>query len=265
MNTIREINKLMPKIKYANMSIFENIWSVTPHLDHRNEIIYVQEGSLKIWTQDNEIYLKKGDTTIIPAKTIHRDIFEENRNPKIYFICFELKNYEFNFNKNSKLTDINKNLIEKEIHSIRKEWESDKNLANISLLKILNIFENSKNPKNESTAKKSYTDFTEKIKNTIKSEYDKDISLESLSREFDKSTYHISHIFNRYTGLTLPEYITKTRMQKATQFLLETNLNISQIAYRTGYKDPHYFTNVFKSYYNMTPKEYRAKYKEIKL
>jgi len=47
-------------------------------------------------------------------------------------------------------------------------------------------------------------------------------------------------------------------MERAKQLLRTTALRSSEIAYQVGYKDPHYFSFMFKKTQGMTPREYRA-------
>ena len=253
---LKNIKHLLPKIKRVKLMTFENFWSETPHVDQNNELLYIQEGYLNLWTPEKEILLKKGDVAFLAAKTLHRDMFETNNNPKVFLINFELKNIN-NLSNSVCLSETSKHLIEKEVQRISKDYEFDKTLANLSLIKIMTIIENNKKDIPKSKTDILYKDITEQIKAIIKKEYKNNISLEYLSKKLDKSTYHISHIFNKYSGMSLPDYVTKVRMDNAARMLIGTNKNISEIAYTVGYDDPHYFTNIFKKYYDMTPKEYR--------
>ena len=47
------------------------------------------------------------------------------------------------------------------------------------------------------------------------------------------------------------------RVQKATELLKDTNLNVRQIATAVGFLDPLYFSKVFKKYRLMAPSHYK--------
>ena len=47
------------------------------------------------------------------------------------------------------------------------------------------------------------------------------------------------------------------RMKMAADMLRENQYTISEIAYQTGFSDPSYFSRVFKSVFQITPKEYQ--------
>ena len=56
------------------------------------------------------------------------------------------------------------------------------------------------------------------------------------------------------------EFVIDFRMKKAKMFIENTNKTIAEIAYLTGYIDPHYFTRAFKTRYGETPTQYRKRY-----
>ena len=62
---------------------------------------------------------------------------------------------------------------------------------------------------------------------------------------------------NKY-GITVNNYITEQRLNKATHLLREGNLTISEIAAETGFSDQSYFSKVFSAKYGIPPSEYRA-------
>ena len=60
-------------------------------------------------------------------------------------------------------------------------------------------------------------------------------------------------------GVNVNDYILTIRLQKAKYLLNEGELSISEISYKVGFSSAAYFSTVFKSKFQMTPKEYREK------
>jgi len=58
------------------------------------------------------------------------------------------------------------------------------------------------------------------------------------------------------TGLSPNELIKIHRLKRAAELLLESNLSVSEIAYKVGFEDPFYFSKCFKAQYNCTPSKY---------
>ncbi|MBR4764898.1 MAG: helix-turn-helix domain-containing protein [Lachnospiraceae bacterium] len=71
------------------------------------------------------------------------------------------------------------------------------------------------------------------------------------------SPSHLSVIFSQQTGETLSKYLINYRIGKAKEALCCTSKKSSQIAEETGYRDPHYFSYMFKKVTGMTPTQYR--------
>ena len=61
------------------------------------------------------------------------------------------------------------------------------------------------------------------------------------------------------TGLSINEFIQNVRIKKATELLINSDMNVSEIAYETGFNDPYYFSRLFKKYHNMSPSDYRIR------
>jgi signal transduction histidine kinase/DNA-binding response OmpR family regulator/ligand-binding sensor domain-containing protein len=62
------------------------------------------------------------------------------------------------------------------------------------------------------------------------------------------------------TGETPADYIRRARMQRAAELLANTNeekLTVSEVSYRVGIDDPHYFIKLFRKQYGITPKKYQ--------
>lgn len=85
-----------------------------------------------------------------------------------------------------------------------------------------------------------------------------EMSLNQVAQAVNISPAHFSSIFSQEGNQTFIEYLTSVRMEKAKELLRCTSMKSSQIAYAVGYKDPHYFSYLFKKMQGCTPKEFRA-------
>lgn len=87
------------------------------------------------------------------------------------------------------------------------------------------------------------------------------ISLNTVAGEVNVSANYFSAIFSQAMEVTFTEYVTQKRMEKAKRLLRQTDKQSGDIALEAGYKDPHYFSFVFKKTQGCTPREYRARMK----
>ncbi len=83
------------------------------------------------------------------------------------------------------------------------------------------------------------------------------LSLNSVAGAIGVSSNYFSSVFSQEMQMTFIEYVTKKRMEKAKRLLRQTEKHSGEIAAEVGYKDPHYFSFVFKKTVGCTPREYR--------
>ena len=84
-----------------------------------------------------------------------------------------------------------------------------------------------------------------------------DLSLNELASHVNFSPNHLSTIFSRQTGQPFIRWLTDYRMNRAKELLRCTGKKNSVIALEVGYKDPHYFSYLFKKTQGLTPTQYR--------
>ena len=81
------------------------------------------------------------------------------------------------------------------------------------------------------------------------------VSVQQLADELHLNRSYLSRIFKKATAISLQDYLTSVRMQKARELLLQ-GLSVSQAALASGYSDIAIFSRAYKSYYKMSPTEY---------
>lgn len=86
------------------------------------------------------------------------------------------------------------------------------------------------------------------------------ISLKELSLFFNYSERQMARILKDYTGKTFVAIIQDIKLQKACELLANPNVSIQKIVDIIGYSNVSHFYNLFKTQYNMTPTEYRARF-----
>lgn len=133
--------------------------------------------------------------------------------------------------------------------------EEIKNYIRMLLKKIIGV--------RDTISGRRYSDIIEIAKDQIRKTYMSDeISLNTIAAEVGMSPSYFSSIFSKEMGKTFVEYLTDIRMDRAKELLMCSSMKTSEIGYEVGYKDPHYFSYIFKKTQNCTPKEFRARGKE---
>lgn len=84
------------------------------------------------------------------------------------------------------------------------------------------------------------------------------LSLNQVARAVNVSANYLSAVFSQETGATFTEYVTGKRMEKARELLRSTDKRSGEVAVAVGYRDPHYFSFLFKKTQGCTPRDYRG-------
>ncbi|MBN2133699.1 MAG: helix-turn-helix domain-containing protein [Sedimentisphaerales bacterium] len=93
--------------------------------------------------------------------------------------------------------------------------------------------------------------------NYIDANFDKPIALAEIARASHLSVSRLAHIFKEQMGVTLIEYVTGVRMERAQELLLGTSRSCTEICFDVGYNNQSYFTRTFKSQVGVTPRQFR--------
>lgn len=91
----------------------------------------------------------------------------------------------------------------------------------------------------------------------IKEHYVENITLADVANHVALSSGYLSSIFKQNTGEKFIDYLSKIRIEKAKELLINSNIKITSVANLVGYKDPQYFHRVFKLYSGTTPSKFR--------
>ncbi len=83
--------------------------------------------------------------------------------------------------------------------------------------------------------------------------YNADLNQTMIADVMAVTQSYISGIFKKVMGVTMVQYITMVRMEKAREILLDSECDIREVSERVGYNDEYYFSKCFKRYYGLSP------------
>ncbi len=87
--------------------------------------------------------------------------------------------------------------------------------------------------------------------------FHENLTLEQVAAEVNLSPNYFSNLFRAGVGSTFIDYLTQIRLQKAKELIETNNYSLKEISFMIGYKDPNYFSRVFKKHVNQSPKQYQ--------
>jgi YesN/AraC family two-component response regulator len=100
----------------------------------------------------------------------------------------------------------------------------------------------------------------ETVQEIIRSNYhDSDLCLNRIAEMTKMSAKYLGRIFKDKTQISIAEYINEVRMEKAAEWLENSDLSVNEIASKVGVANDTYFYSMFRKKYGSTPKEYTLK------
>lgn len=92
----------------------------------------------------------------------------------------------------------------------------------------------------------------------IQENFHRHITRSSIADRFSISPNHLSRLFRQQGHMTLADYITWVRVDRAKFMLRRYEFRLAEVATRCGFQDVNYFFRVFKNKTGHTPSEYRS-------
>ena len=104
---------------------------------------------------------------------------------------------------------------------------------------------------------KSYGSLINKISIFVLYNVENEVTLSTIASHLHMNKNYLCEIFKKKTGISLLDYMTKVKMERAKNMLRESESRSYEIADKLGYKDPEYFSKSFKKHLGISPTEYR--------
>jgi AraC-like DNA-binding protein len=146
--------------------------------------------------------------------------------------------------------------------------KSDQGDRLVNFFHLLNVLAKSKDRKSLSSStalnvqSNKSIDKINHVYSYILDNYHEDISLSSIANSVHMSASAFSHFIKKRTGMTYSQLINDLRIKHACKLLTESDMNITEICFKTGFKNLSYFNRRFKAYKNTSPLEYRRRFKK---
>lgn len=259
-----------------------DVWTKRPYKNNFFEIVYIEKGSGSQCINQHEFEFKTGNIFLLPPLDCHS--FKINEPSTFYFIRFtdyyfknnhDLTNYNAWFDKivyiianyNKVPGDIisserERQFIINNINAISQEYLLKDSFSNSiiagSLASILNILARSIEKKYVEKANNLDSRFGEVLRyiNTHILDGEK-IRLVSLADTFGISKTYFSQYFKKQAGVSLADYIIKSKLKIVEMKILHTDFSLKEIAWQMNFTDSSHLAKSFKRVYGMTVKEYK--------
>ncbi len=205
---------------------------------------------------------------IIPKNTKHKYMADDENPWSIYWMHMDgfiaetlFKRYSLNSEKLVPIPFSEKRINQfNQIMSIFDNYNYDMELEYASILSKSFISSFIYNDIGKAINKENFENLVNSIKKYLNNHIEASVKIDEIAQTFNYSPSYICSIFKKSTGYSINHFFNLKKMQKACEYLNYTNLNVKEISYKMGYRDPFYFSRVFKKYIGVSPKTYRKNY-----
>ncbi len=97
-----------------------------------------------------------------------------------------------------------------------------------------------------------------RAKEYINEHQTENLRLGHVAKACNTSTFYFCKMFKKVTGINFTDYLSRVRIEKSKNLLLNPNLRVSEIAFEVGFQSLTHFNRVFKKILGQSPTEYRA-------
>jgi len=96
-----------------------------------------------------------------------------------------------------------------------------------------------------------------RAKDYIQEHQTENLRLGQVAKACNTSTFYFCKMFKKVTGINFTDYLSRVRIEKSKNLLLNPNLRVSEIAFEVGFQSLTHFNRVFKKILGQSPTEYR--------
>lgn len=226
------------------------------------ELIYVYEGSLDITLSSGTNTLQphdliiyrsdKADLSVQNGCSYLTVVFEVNHRRSLHIL-------NHTFHCTSEMQQILwKLLIESEEHSYYTHTLMVCYLQEVLLL-IMQFYETMNHKTLLTDSKSAQNDLLSEILAYMNKRLTEPLTIEDICHEFFISRSSLQALFKTHLNTSPKNYLLNIKLQKSKELIRENQYTISEIAYRLGFSSIHYFSRLFKKYFNTTPSDYARK------
>jgi len=274
--------------KFEHFQIFinrnEGEWHMPFEWHEPLEIFYVRSGRGKYYIEDKVYTFEPGDLFVIGNHELHRSQLIDNEPFEVLVLMFDPQLTELvQLDDGLDLLALFYERSEHFSHQLKArpdltpklQWCFDLMLEEYgrkngfslrsvgSLLQWLLIELNrvyASNPsynRIESWNGIRFKEVTKKAMDYINEHYQEDIQLKSIAEHLCVNSSYLSREFKKNTGFNVMEFISFKRIWRARDLLLNTDAQVTDIAYQVGYNNVTHFHWTFKKLIGVSPNRYR--------
>ena len=246
----------------------------THHFHDCHQIIYVAEGEISAFVNENEYLAREGSLLILsrfeqhsirvlsPTYKRFRLLIANESSPSVhdnFLLSSVLTNHGDGFSHVIRL-DEHRQVFEILLKNMSSEYSGKSPMYGEMLDLMLRQFliELHRYHSELFLLRDSHSSMiVHEIQHRFEQNFHESFSLAELAADYHISQPYLSHLFKRITGCAPMEYLQACRLSVAKRYLVTTELSIKEIISRCGFSDESNFSRLFKAKNGVTPTEFR--------
>lgn len=271
-------------VSYERLSWFDTgefPWHWHPEI----ELTLVMEGEIAYQVNDSLYHLKPGEGLFCNTNVLHSGHGEQSGDCSYLSVTFHprlLYGYSSSIMHTKYMERILKSPSAASIHFVPEEGWQSRVLGLMETIRILDrehpaseelqiqialmriwqeIYEHVGIKETEPAENGRDTERIRRIMEYIQEHYAERITLEDLAEQVHLCRSESCRLFKRYMKESMFDYLLDYRVERSLELLRSPELDVTQIAGRTGFASPGYYSKIFKRKMGCTPLEYRKNHR----
>jgi len=231
------------------------------------ELLFVNRGQIELFEDDRVFCVEKNNALLLWPGRKHGGLRPFEPGLTFYWVHFRLREEISNVaNSSIRVPQLTRVLQPERLTELFLRFLDDQETDNFSPLAashliMLMLYELIVSAETAERAEHTETLLAERIHAYIAAHFHESICTSEVAKSFKYNADYLERVYRREKQISITEAIHHRRIKEArAQLLLQNQMNINEIAFACGYRDPGYFRRMFKRVTTMTPKMYRALY-----
>ena len=233
-----------------------------PHWHEYTEIHFAKRGSFNISLGNKSYFLEESDCVIVNANELHTgmgtncDDFVIMIHPSLFDGNYVIYKHHIN---DDVVTELMNNILYEYQNSCPTSRIAIKGFTYQLIAHITRKYAVAELNEGNYKAFSAKYSTVNRAAEYINNHYFENITTGFLAEMVHLSQSHFCHIFKEVTGKSAKEYLMQVRIDKASDRLLNTEMNITEIAFSCGFFDANYFARAFRKVNGINPTEYKKR------
>lgn len=228
------------------------------------ELIFVEHGCLKLYENDLEFTLLPGDCLILYPDREHGGLSDYQTDLKFYWLHFSVdESHQGHFSgRISQKTSLH--TPERMVTWFRRFLNDQETGTGFNIqadLLLTLILTELVRPSSDPVMKRH--NLADMAYDYLKLNYSDDILIADVADRLGCNVDYLGRIFKQTYGMTMNQCLNKLRLARCRQLLLDSSMNINEIALETGFNDITYFRRRFKTENGISPCKFRKMYGKV--